>query len=106
MPFIDLDQIKAKEIVPGYRAVFVHSDSMTLAYWTVEAGADLPEHSHPQEQVANVLEGTFELTIAGETSRLGPGTVAVIPSNAVHAGTAITDCHILDVFHTVREEYK
>ncbi len=106
MPFIDLDQIKAKEIVPGYRALFVHSDSMTLAYWTVEAGADLPEHSHPQEQVANVLEGTFELTIAEKTRRLGPGTVAVIPSNAVHAGTAITDCRILDVFHPVREEYK
>lgn len=106
MPFINLDQIKAKEIVPGYRAVFVHSDTMTFAYWTIEAGADLPEHSHPHEQVANVLEGTFELRIAGETRRIGPGTVAVIPSNAAHAGTAITDCRILDVFHPVREEYK
>ena len=106
MTFIDLDQIEAKEIVPGYRAVFVHSDTMTLAYWTIKAGADLPGHSHPHEQVANVLEGTFELTIAGETRRLGPGTVAVIPSSIVHAGTAITDCRILDVFHPVREEYK
>ena len=80
MPFIDLDQIEAKEIVPGYRAMFVHSDNMTLAYWTIEAGADLPEHSHPHEQVANVLEGTFELTIAGETRRLEPGAVAAGPS--------------------------
>ena len=106
MPFIDLGQIEAKEIVPGYRAVFVHSDAITLAYWTIEAGADLPEHSHPHEQVANVLEGTFELTIEGETKRLGQGTVAVIPSNVVNVGTAITDCRILDVFHPVREEYK
>ncbi len=106
MPFIDLDPIETKEIVPGYRAAFVHSDTMTLAYWTIEAGAELPEHSHPHEQVSNVLEGTFELTIAGETKRLGPGTIAVIPSNADHAGTAITDCRILDVFHPVREEYK
>ena len=106
MPFINLDPIEAKEIVPGYRAVFVHSDNMTLAYWTIEAGADLPEHSHPHEQVANVLEGTFELTIAGETRHLNPGAVAVTPSNAVHAGTAITDCRILDVFHSIREEYK
>jgi len=42
MPFIDLDQIEEKEIVPGYRAVFVHSATMTLAYWTIEAGANLP----------------------------------------------------------------
>jgi quercetin dioxygenase-like cupin family protein len=106
MPFIDLDQADPKEIVPGYRAAFVHSDTMTFAYWMVEAGADLPEHSHPHEQVSNVLEGTFELTIAGETRRLGPGTIAVIPSNVDHAGTAITDCRILDVFHPVREDYK
>jgi quercetin dioxygenase-like cupin family protein len=106
MPFIDLDQIEVKEIVPGYRAVFVHTDHMTLAYWTIKAGAALPEHSHLHEQVSNVLEGTFELTVEGETRRLEPGVVAVIPSNAVHAGTAITHCRILDAFHPVREEYK
>ncbi|MCK5054430.1 MAG: cupin domain-containing protein [Anaerolineales bacterium] len=106
MPFIDLDQIKEKEIVPGYRAAFVHSETMTLAYWTIEAGATLPEHSHIHDQVSSVIEGAFELTLEGETKRLDPGTVAVIPSNAVHGGTAITDCRILDVFHPVREDYK
>ena len=106
MPFIDLDQIEAKEIVPGYRAVFVNSDNMTLAFWTIEAGAEMPEHSHPHEQVSTVLEGTFELTVEGETKQLDPGIVAVIPSNAVHGGTAITACRIIDVFHPVREEYK
>lgn len=106
MPFIDLDQIEAKEIVPGYRAVFVHSDNMTLAYWTVEAGAGLPEHSHPHEQVTNVIEGTFEFTMERQTKRLEPGAVVVIPSNVVHSGKAITDCRILDAFHPVREDYK
>ncbi|HUS85216.1 MAG TPA: cupin domain-containing protein [Anaerolineales bacterium] len=106
MPFIDLDQIEAKEIVPGYRAEFVHADNMTLAYWTIEGGADLPEHRHVHEQVSNVLEGTFELTIEGVTKRLEPGAVAVIPSNVVHSGTAITDCRILDAFHPVRDDYK
>ncbi len=106
MPFIDLDQIEAKEIVPGYRAVFVNSDNMTFAYWRIEAGAEMPEHRHPHEQISTVLEGAFELTLEGEAKQLEPGTVAVIPSNAVHAGTAITDCRILDVFHPVREEYQ
>lgn len=106
MPFIDLDQIEAKEIVPGFHAAFVHAETMTLAYWTIEAGATLPEHSHIHDQVSSVLEGAFELTLEGETKRLDPGTVAVIPSNAVHGGTAITDCRILDVFHPVREDYK
>jgi len=106
MPFINLDQIETKEIAPGYRAVFVHADTMTLAYWTIEAGAELPEHRHPHEQLSSVIEGSFELTIEGETKRLEPGAVAMIPANAVHTGTAITDCRIIDVFHPVREDYK
>ncbi len=78
---------------------------MTFAYWNIKSGSELPEHSHVHEQVANVTEGTFELTIAGETKSVGPGEVTVIPSNVVHSGVAITDCKILDVFCPVREDY-
>ena len=106
MPFINLDQVNAKEIVPGFRAAFVHTESMTFAYWTIEAGSTLPEHQHMHEQVSNVIEGEFDLTLEGETKRLDTGTIAVIPSNAAHGGTAITDCRVLDVFYPVREEYK
>ena len=79
---------------------------MTFAHWAVKAGAILPEHSHPHEQVANVITGEFELTIDGETVRLGPGGVGIIPSNSVHSGRAITDCHIIDAFHPIREDYR
>ncbi len=106
MPFLNLDGLEESEPIPGYRAHFVHSKNMTLAYWTIEAGAPLPEHSHLHEQVANVIEGEFELTVDGETRRLGPGTVAVIPSNATHSGKAITNCRIIDVFYPVREDYR
>ncbi|NOY99053.1 MAG: cupin domain-containing protein, partial [Chloroflexi bacterium] len=47
MPFINLSALEEKEIIPGYKATFVHSGHMTLAYWSVTAGASLPEHSHP-----------------------------------------------------------
>ena len=79
---------------------------MTFAHWRFDAGADLPAHSHPHEQVATFLEGTYELTVEGETRRFGPGEMAVIPPDATHGGRAITDCRILDVFHPVREDYR
>lgn len=106
MPFLRLSDIEERNPLPGYHVQFVHSATMTLAYWTIKADAPLPEHSHPHEQVANVIEGRYELTIEGETRILGVGDVAVIPSNALHSGRAITDCRIIDVFHPVREDYR
>ncbi len=106
MTWWNVEEIEPREIVPGYRARFVHSENMTFAYWEIDAGALLPEHGHPHEQVANLLEGKFELTIDEETRVLEPGTVAVIPSGALHAGRAITDCKILDVFYPVRADYQ
>ena len=105
MAFIQIDTIGQKEILPGYTVRFVHTETMTFAYWDVKAGSPLPEHSHLHEQVASVIEGTFELTIEGETKRLGPGEIATIPSNAVHSGISITDCKLMDVFCPVREDY-
>jgi quercetin dioxygenase-like cupin family protein len=106
MPFLNLDNIEPREIIPGYRAEFLHSENMTLAYWTVAAGAEMPTHSHVHEQVANVLEGEFELVVNGEQKVLRPGMVAIIPSDAPHCGRAISDCRILDVFHPVRDDYR
>ena len=106
MGFQNLASIPEKEIVPGYRALFVHGDNLSLAYWDVDPGAELPEHNHPHEQVANVLEGKFELTVDGETRVLEPGQVAVIPSDIPHSGKAITACRLLDVFHPTRDDYK
>ncbi|MCB0322526.1 MAG: cupin domain-containing protein [Bdellovibrionales bacterium] len=106
MPFIEIERIEGKELIPGFEVRFIHSDTMTFAHWNIKAGAILPEHSHHHEQVAHVLEGKFELTIDGRTMVVEPGTVGIIPSNAVHSGRAITDCRILDVFYPIREDYR
>ena len=106
MGYLKLKDLEEREIVPGYRAVFVHSENMTLAYWDVDPGAVLPEHSHPHEQIANVLEGEFELTVDGEPRVLEPGMVAVIPGSVPHSGKALTPCRLLDAFHPAREDYR
>src|SRR5687767_1994188 len=101
----DWEKIEAKTIIPGFRAKFVHSANMTFALWDIEAGAQLPEHSHPHEQVVHQLYGELELTVDGVTTILRPGTVAVIPSNTVHSGRALTACHAMDAFYPLREDY-
>ena len=61
-------------------------------------GAELPEHSHPHEQVMQVIEGEFELTVDGVARRFEAGDLCAIPSDATHSGIALTDCRILDTF--------
>ena len=106
MPFVNLNELPQREVFAGFVGRFVHSQFMTFAHWEIKAGAALSAHSHPHEQVVNVIEGEFELTIDGVTQCLGPQSVAVIPPNAVHSGRALTDCRILDVFHPIREDYR
>ena len=102
---IDLKNIEIKEIVPGYFVRFVHSENMTFAFWEIKAGASLPEHSHPHEQLSNVTEGKFRLCVDGKSEILEPNSVVIIPGNTKHSGTAITYCKITDVFYPVREDY-
>ena len=106
MPKIELSSINPKALIDGFQARFIHTENMTFSFVDVKVGKSLPEHSHTQEQVSIMLEGEFELTLSGEPIRFGPGEVIVIPSNAKHAGLAITDCKILDVFNPVREDYR
>jgi quercetin dioxygenase-like cupin family protein len=103
---IALEDIEEKEIIKGFKAKFIHTEQNTLAFWQVEKGAVLPMHSHIQEQVTQVLEGAFELTINEITKVYKKGTIAVIPSNIMHGGVAITNCIIFDIFNPVREDYK
>ena len=79
---------------------------MTVASWTITDGAQLPEHSHPREQVVHVLDGEFELTIVARTRRMGPGDIALIPSNVPHSGRAITTYRVVDTFHPVRDDFR
>ena len=101
-----LKNIKSKEIIKGYHGRFIHMKSFTYAFWEVEKGSEIPIHSHIHEQMMQVIEGEFELTVNGVTKIYKSGTIVTIPSNVEHGGIALTDCKLSDIFCPVREEYK
>jgi quercetin dioxygenase-like cupin family protein len=41
-------------------------------------------HRHVHEEMIMIREGTMEVTISGNTSKLGPGSVAFVASNEEH----------------------
>ena len=106
MPFVNLADVEETSVFPGSKVRFVHSEHMTFAHWGFDAGSELPQHSHPHEQVSNFIEGDYEFTVDGETQRIGPGSVVIIPPNALHSGKALTDVHVIDAFYPIREDYR
>ena len=106
MQYVDLTEMNSKEVMPSIHGKFVHTENMTMAFWDIKAGSKLPTHSHIHEQISQVTEGEFELTVEEEVYVLKQGKVVVIPSNAKHSGIAITDCKVLDTFYPVREDYR
>ncbi len=106
MEQFDTGSMVSREVVPGVHGKFVHSPRMTMAWWLIEEGAQLPEHSHEHEQVVNVVEGTLEISSGGKKWTLEPGSVLVIPSGVPHLARGITECRVIDAFCPTREDYK
>ena len=105
MPFINVRDLRVIERLPGWHGRYFHSQNMTFAHYDFIEGSSIHEHSHPQEEVYEVVEGELELTIEGETRRVAAGAAAIVPSNARHSVKALTNGRVIIVDHPVRPEF-
>ena len=107
MPFYDPEERQIKELAPGVKIRTFWGERVLLSIVEMDENALVPLHSHPHEQAGIMLEGEVELTIGGESRRLKPGDIYVIPGGVEHsARTNGIPCRLLDIFSPVREEYK
>lgn len=104
--FRHFSDINVKEVAPGFFSKLIHTDTNTINFIDVKAGSSIPLHQHIHEQCSFAIEGQFEMTVNGDTQILNPGFFAIIPSNALHGGKAITNCKLIDIFSPVREDYR
>ena len=106
MPVIDLTAIRVTERLPGWFGRYFHSPNMTFAHYDFRRGSSIHEHSHPEEEVYEVLEGELEITIDGVSHVIRPGLAAIVPSNARHSVKALTDGRAIIVDHPSRPEFQ
>jgi quercetin dioxygenase-like cupin family protein len=102
MTFIDIANLAAIERLPGWRGRYFDSPSMTFAHYEFDAGASIHEHSHPQEEVWQIIEGEVEMTIGGATQRAGPGFAGIVPPDTPHAVRAISSGKAIVVDYPLR----
>ena len=101
-----LNDIPAREFLPGFFGRFLHGASSTLSYVTIIKGSRLPTHQHMHEQITHIIEGELEMIIGDQQFVFTPGSVHVIPGNMPHSAYALTDCKVLDFFSPARDDYR
>ena len=105
MPFVDVSNLRVIERLPGWRGRYFHSPSMTFAHYDFVRGASIHEHSHPQEEVYEVIEGELEVTIEGVAQIARAGVVAIVPAGVRHSAKALTDGRAIIVDCPARPEF-
>ena len=106
MFFTRPEDFKAKELAPGINSRLVWGERIMLNYNTAEAGANIPAHKHPHEQMGMILDGVMILTIGNETVALKKGEAFLVSENVEHSARFEVNTTVLDIFSPPREDYK
>ena len=94
------------EIAPGIkRRTITTGATMYQMRAELEAGSRLPEHKHPQEQIAHVIKGRMKLIVAGVPHELAAGDAFYLASNVPHGVETIEDTTVIDTFSPPRDDY-
>ena len=103
--FATAEDGKLTQLDGSTRRVILDLPELMLVEFTFEAGGIGALHSHPHLQTSYVAEGTFEVTIDGETRTLGPGGAYIVPSGLVHGVKALTAGRLIDSFTPRRDDF-
>lgn len=86
MEIVSEDAVESTEVVDGVHLKLLASgEEENVQYFTIEAGAVVPEHSHPHEQVGYLLDGRLTFENGSERWRVTAGDSYVIPGGDPHS---------------------
>ena len=105
MDVLRWDDEPLEQLSAGIGRRMLNAEAMTLAKITLGAGAVVPEHSHPNEQIATVLSGRLRFVVGGDEREVGAGESVVIPGGVPHRVDALDESVVLDVFAPRREDW-
>lgn len=79
-----LDAAEVRTAPPGtaHVRVLAHGQHAWLGRLDMAAGGKVPEHADPTEEFIHVLSGGGDITIDGQTRRIGPGSTVYMPAGA------------------------
>ena len=106
MNYFVVKELEPKKLAEGIEMRVIPGEKMTMVFFDLAPGAEVPEHSHPHEQMGTVIKGTLEFVLCGEKRIVKEGDAYYVPSDMVHSGRCgESPSQILEVFSPPREDY-
>jgi quercetin dioxygenase-like cupin family protein len=84
---------------------FVSGQNGMAARILLKQGCVVPEHSHPNEQIALILSGALEFRVGGKAIIVRAGELIVLPPHVPHSATALEDTEDIDFFAPPRQDW-
>lgn len=88
---------------------FITGSQAMIARIDLKKGCVVPRHSHPNEQIAWIVEGALVFVLGEEGAEqrvtVRAGEVLVIPGNLPHAAEALEDTVDYDIFAPPRQDW-
>jgi len=108
--FVDAAAAPTIAQLPGLETTILtgrHGEKMMMVLNATLPGHEVPEHSHPHEQVGMVHSGRALLRIGGEEREVKQGDFFRIPGGVPHSDVCLGEepFVMLDIFCPVREEF-
>jgi quercetin dioxygenase-like cupin family protein len=105
MQIYEWNQVEKEQLSPTFARQVIHSDTMTVARVYLRKGCSVPEHSHHNEQISMMEQGSLKFVIDGQEIVLMAGQVLRIPPHVPHSAEALEDCAAVDLFSPPREDW-
>jgi quercetin dioxygenase-like cupin family protein len=102
------DDLPREELNPSIGRRLITGDQMMIAQVYIAKGGIVPQHSHENEQLTYILEGTLRLWLGadgGQVVDVGAGEVLHIPAHVPHRAEALEDTLDVDIFHPPRQDW-
>jgi quercetin dioxygenase-like cupin family protein len=99
-------EVEVEQITPLFTRQFITGSKAMFGRIALTKGCVVPRHSHPNEQIAFILEGSLRFHFDdGTTQLVNSGEMLVIPSDLPHSAEALENTINFDIFAPPRQDW-
>jgi len=102
------EDLPKEELKRDLRRRLIPAERMTLGHVYLDQGCIVPLHSHENEQLTYILEGTLRFWLGEDEAEIvdvKAGEVLHIPANVPHKAEALEDTLDVDIFSPPRADW-